>query len=635
MIKNLKKVLIYGIKQQVDIFFKSAQENGFIEFIGSSKKLKRISEPLKEYISAIKVLKKQPKQVQIEEKIAPHLLIKNILHLNQSLEKLFEEKRLVSSEIIRIAPFGHFSKEDMLNLEKEIHRYFQFFTLKKSNKEKLKIPEELIYINSAYDLDYFIAINQARKSYPKMIETFIDLPLDVLIEKKDVIEKQIQKIQKELKHLASYLNYLSKEMINELNVFNLQSAEADAMYPIDASFFAIQAWVAENKFEKLKQITKSLNVAFVEIAIEKNDRVPTCLENKDSARIGEDLITIYDIPSITDKDPSMWVLIFFSIFFGVIVSDAGYGLLYLLIGLFMKFKFKNPKYFLKRFIKLIMILSTSCIIWGTLIGSFFGLGLELDSPKYKYSVLNQIIDKKAAYHMQQKDDVYEEWTVKYPKAKSTKNPQDFLRAAYNDKEPGEEKYEAYDEFKNNVLMEFALLIGVVHIILSFIRYIKRNLSGIGWIIFLIGGYMYFPSLMNATSFLNFFNILDKQVATHIGKILFFSGISFSVVTALIQKRVHGAEEITKSISIFADILSYLRLYALGLAGAITSMTVNNFAASAGIFFGFFLVVFGHAINVLLSIMGGVIHGLRLNFIEWYHYSFEGDGKAFNPLKLIK
>lgn len=631
MIIKLKKILIFGLKKQLDVFFKAAQEKGFIEFFGSTKKAKKVSDSLKDYINAIKILKRQPSQTQAEETISAQILIKNILHLNETLEKFLEELRMITSEIARIAPFGDFALDDLHKLENEIHRYFQFFTIKKSNREKLKIEDELIYINSAYDLDYFVAINHERKTYPKMIEMYIDVPLKVLKEKKELLEEQIQNAQHELKHLAKHLKYIQKELVNELNVFNLDSAKLDSSMPMD-QIFTVQGWVPEDKIENLKLLTKNLNVDFVETQIEKTDRVPTYLENKKSSKIGEDLIKIYDIPSTTDKDPSMWVLIFFAIFFAIIISDAGYGLFYLGIGLLLKWRVKNPKPFLRRFISLILILSTTTIIWGAIIGSFFGLGIDPDSKYDKYSILNQIVYKKTTYHMHEKDDVYQEWTIKYPKIKGAKTAKDFLIKAYN---PEEKKFEAFETFKGNVLMEISLFIGVVHIVCSLFRYLKRNIVALGWIAFLIGGYLYLPSLEDATSFINYFYILDKTLAVEIGKILFFAGIGFAVIVALILKRLHGADEITKSVSIFADVLSYLRLYALSLAGAIMAATVNNFAASAGWFFGIILIIFGHALNLLLNVMGGVIHGLRLNFIEWYHYSFEGDGKLFNPLKLLK
>jgi V/A-type H+-transporting ATPase subunit I len=75
----------------------------------------------------------------------------------------------------------------------------------------------------------------------------------------------------------------------------------------------------------------------------------------------------------------------------------------------------------------------------------------------------------------------------------------------------------------------------------------------------------------------------------------------------------------------------LRLYALGLAGSIMAATFNNVGAAVGFAAGVLVVLLGHGVNILLGTMSGVIHGLRLNFIEWYHYSFDGGGKLFNPL----
>ncbi len=89
------------------------------------------------------------------------------------------------------------------------------------------------------------------------------------------------------------------------------------------------------------------------------------------------------------------------------------------------------------------------------------------------------------------------------------------------------------------------------------------------------------------------------------------------------------------IEVFADVLSYLRLYALALAGSIVANTFNGFGMKMNIFFGVIVIIAGHTLNLSLSIMGGVIHGLRLNFIEWYHYSFDGGGKRHRPLALLK
>lgn len=641
MIIKVKKFLIYGINKQVDVFFEAAQEKGFIEFISKTKKIKRFSSDAKDFITAIKILKKQPLQEQLLETISSKALVAKILHLNQSIEKLLEEQRLVETEISRIEPFGDFSKQQMVDLENNIHRYFQFFTIKRSSRQKVKLSSELIYINSSHDLDYFIAINQERKSYPKMIEIYIENSLELLLERRVVIEKQILYLQKELKQLAAYLTYLSNELIIELNKSSLDIAKGDVSYEIDNSIFAIQAWVPENKVDNLKQLTKNFNVNYEEIAIDKADRIPTCLENKGNSKIGEDLVTIYDIPSINDKDPSMFVLIFFAIFFAIIIGDIGYGLIFLLMSLFLKYKIKKPKPLASRLIKLCMILSIACIGWGALVGSFFGIDASLDGRLNKVTLINQIAIKKAEYHIKNKDLSYKNWTEQFPEMKSAKNATEFLLNG-SMIENGKKKFVVLNSFKNNILMEFSLFMGVVHLTIAFLRYIRRNWAGIGWILFMIGGYLYFPSYLRATSLIHVFNILDKPTAFFLGQILLYSGIGFGMLMGFITKKVAGALDITVMISVFADIMSYVRLYALGLAGVIMADTFNVMGISIiekfglfGIIFGVLIIIFGHIMNISLNIMSGAIHGLRLNFIEWYHYCFEGDGKLFDPLRLLK
>ncbi|MGE0199234.1 MAG: hypothetical protein AB7S94_10820 [Simkaniaceae bacterium] len=120
-----------------------------------------------------------------------------------------------------------------------------------------------------------------------------------------------------------------------------------------------------------------------------------------------------------------------------------------------------------------------------------------------------------------------------------------------------------------------------------------------------------------------------------GQQLLWGGIALAVILALLQNKWAGFIELTKPIELFADVLSYLRIYALGLAAMILANTFNEMGMSLGFAAGFFVILVGHAINIVVGIMGGTIHGLRLNFIEWYHHSFQGGGRMFQPLKLLK
>ena len=196
-------------------------------------------------------------------------------------------------------------------------------------------------------------------------------------------------------------------------------------------------------------------------------------------------------------------------------------------------------------------------------------------------------------------------------------------------------YEAIEIFDRNNLMEISLLFGVIHLVLSFTRNFRRNIAGFGWCIFLVGGYLYFPKILMATSMMNFLNIIPKETAHYYGFHMIYIGVILAVVFALIQKKKAGIAEITNVVGVFGDVLSYLRLYALGIAGMILSQTFNTMAQEINIFVGVFIVIIGHSINMTLGIMGGIIHGLRLNFLEWYNHCFDGGGKIFNPLKLFK
>src|SRR5262249_3321915 len=115
----------------------------------------------------------------------------------------------------------------------------------------------------------------------------------------------------------------------------------------------------------------------------------------------------------------------------------------------------------------------------------------------------------------------------------------------------------------------------------------------------------------------------------------YGGLGLAVILAIVQRRLVGLAEIMHVIQVFADVMSYLRIYALSLAGLIMAATFNRIAASAPVYVGFLILLAVHSLNFSLALIGGLIHGLRLNFIEWYHYSFEGGGKKFNPLTLLK
>jgi len=640
MIVDLHKYLIIGSRTEMDRFFTLAQRAGFMEFIGlSHKKALELPEGAKSLIAAIKIARQHtaPGHEPYIAELDPVRLAEHIVKINSDHEKLLEEQRILKAEIARIAAFGDFSRAELDHLEKEGKRSFQFFCMKSDLAREVTLPPEIIYVGTEYDLDYFVAINKEKTQYPKMIEIVIDRPVGQLHDRLHVLQAELSLAERQIHDSAKALTYLQNGLADYLNEYYLKLAKHDAASPLGDSLFAIEAWIPKTKVKALFGLLSGLDIFAEEISIEERDKIPTYMENKGPGKIGEDLIQVYDTPNWTDKDPSLWILIFFCLFFAMIISDAGYGLIYLCLGLFLKWKFPKVAGFGKRLIKLTIILGSCCIVWGVLTASFFGIQVGPDNPFRKTSFLHYMATKKAEYHMEKKDDVYEEYVKLDPAVVTATDGHDFLVKASHEVN-GRLKYDALDEFYDNILLEFSLFVGLIHISLSFIRYMTRNWGGLGWIIFMVGGYLYFPSFLGATSFVNFMGWVSKPIAYPVGKQMIFIGIGLVFVIALLQKKKWGAlHEVTNVIQVFADVLSYIRLYALALAGMVMADTFNDMGVNrVGLLTGGFLVILvGHLINMTLSVQGGLIHGLRLNFLEWYHYSFEGGGRLFNPLRLRK
>ncbi len=638
MIRDVVKYLILGTREDLDRFFHLAQEQGFMEFISiSQKKSAEAPVAVQNLLQSIKVLKKQPHKDPYQgggDLTLAMQLSERVIELKEDLEKLNEEKRVLETEKARVAPFGDFSMDDIAYIEKMGKKKVQYFCMKTSRREKVKTPDECLFIGTEYDLDYFISISSHTLNPPGMIEMRIDAPLGEIQNRLDFITDAIYRFEHELKDLATYLEFLQEIMVEELNSYNLQSTKKEVAYPLKNALFFIEAWVPQTKVATLYGLIDGMNIHAEQIALDSTDRTPTYLENHGAALIGEDLIKIYDTPATSDKDPSSWVLWFFTFFFAIIVGDAGYGLIFLTVALIIKKKFPQLRGSQKRMLKLFILLSSASIFWGVVTSSYLGLKLAPSNILSQISPTHHLVEKKADYHFKNKDGVYQLWLKKFPNISKATSGKEMLEIA-TEKKKSVTTYPIVDEFFSNIMMEFILILGIVHISLGLLRYLRRNLAGIGWICFLIGGYFYSPSILQATTIPEFMGYITKPVATVFGLQCLYFGVGFAVIVGLIQHRLKGLGEVAHMVQVIADVLSYLRLYALALAGAIMASTFNQEAPALGLVFGFIALLAGHAINMMLALGGGFIHGLRLNFIEWYHYCFDGGGRLFKPLHKLK
>ncbi|MEN9655067.1 MAG: V-type synthase subunit, partial [Chlamydiota bacterium] len=526
MIIDLHKVLLYGAKEEMDRFFMLAQRAGFCEFIGTErKKSLELPPEAKTLVAAIKIAKRHT----IHPADAPAMadgavsFAEKIVAFQAQSETLREQARMVKAEIARICVFGDFSIDELKSLEQETKRVFQFFCMKTDLAHETVLPKELIYVGTEYDLDYFVSIQQERAQYPKMMEILIEEPVGVLRDKQAALHRQIAAVEADLRLHANALYDLQHGLVIWLNEYRLNLAKHDAAIHLNGSLFFIEAWIPATRLDALKGLISHLDVQYEEIAVDPSEPKPTYMENHGASKMGEDLVQIYDTPSPTDKDPSMWVLTFFSLFFAMIISDAGYGLIYLLIGLFLRWKIPNLAGNLRRLVKTILLCATTCILWGVATASYFGIEIGPDNPLRTTSFLHYLASQKAEYHYEHQDDVYHEYVREFPAVAQAQDGHAFLVLAARPTHAGTH-YVALEEFYDNLLMEFSFLVGIIHIGLSLLRYSLRNKANIGWVMFMAGGYLFFPSILDATTLPNILGLISKPVAHFVGEWLVYSGI---------------------------------------------------------------------------------------------------------------
>jgi len=296
----------------------------------------------------------------------PFKLARVVIQNDALLERGHEEERLLKAEISRISPLGDFSLNELRELEKEGKRHIQFFCVKQSKSIKASACDELIYLSTDYDMDYYMSVSTKVESFPEMIEMHIEKTLSELEQELFQVQESIRSAEKELKEDTAYITYLKEHLVHEVNHSELELAQDEVDTHLGESLFAIEAWVPKNRLHGLFPLLEGLGIHAEEISIEKTDRVPTYMENSGFGKIGEDLVHIYDTPATDDRDPSTWVFWSFAVFYAMIISDAGYGLIYLILALFLKKKFgsASASSSAKRFIRLLMTLSVSIIVWG-------------------------------------------------------------------------------------------------------------------------------------------------------------------------------------------------------------------------------------------------------------------------------
>ena len=346
----------------------------------------------------------------------------------------------------------------------------------------------------------------------------------------------------------------------------------------------IGGWIPVNKKADIEAILKKYICYYEYLAPENIDETPVLLKNNKFVQPFECVTEMYSLPASTGYDPNAAMAPFFFVFFGMMLSDAGYGLL-LMIGGFVGAKLLKGN----KLLKMLGYCGISTIIWGFVYGSFFGDALTQISRTFF--------------------DV------------------DFALPIFIDPQKD-----------TMVILVMSFAMGAIHLftgmgIKAYIM-IKR---GHPWQALFDVGFWYFLLIGLPLT-------LVGGVVGQVGMYFAIAGAIGLVLTQgrdkknIVMKFLGGVISLYGITGYFSDVLSYSRIMALGLATGVIATVVNTMGAMVGnSFIGVIVFVmvfiFGHTLNLAINALGSYVHTSRLQYVEFFGKFFEGGGKAFNPLKI--
>ena len=585
MIVKMKRYTFVGPGWEKDRFIRRLQDLGAthialpaeaIEPAQISKELQRVSE-IRRFLARLAVRDSGSKGSADYLKICSR---KEELEKRES--ELLNQLALLKKDQALLEPWGDFEPED-INFLRSRGLNIGFYKMTNRAFERLQSEGLFCHIARRTEGDTtFVAIS-SKPMDPNVPEE--RLPAKRL----SMIDREIQdcadelsRIKKEYQTLAEKAGTLEEAELALKDDYEYSKVLLNTESALDDKVFVLTCWSPLPEGELIKGIGEEFAFGHFCEDPEPEDKVPILMSNKSVFDSGEDLVRIYSYPSYRDFDPSGIVLYAFAALYGLIIGDAGYGLVYLALTGLLHWKVKSRSPLWIRFRRLSYILACSVIFWGIISASYFGISLDADNPLNKVMLINM----------------------------GTKEGQ-------------------------TKAMLFSIILGMIHLSIAMgIRFYRtRNPASIGWIAVMWSGY----ALIYSKKILG----VDNPLATYI----FIAGLI--VVVLFISSSRNPIIRIGLGLydggfglaQLFSDILSYLRVFALGLATMYICVTFNMLAGMPykalpyiGIIPAVFILIFGHGINLALGIMGGVVHGLRLNFLEWYRWCFEGDGVAFKPFK---
>lgn len=428
-----------------------------------------------------------------------------------------------------------------------------------------------------------------------------NLRIEFLLCQVNDLKTKILNAEKEIKSYKGQRNAI-KFMV-DYHEMRVQKYEVVSKLWHSKNVFLLSGFVPQKYEKKLESaLTSKFDVAIDFSNPSAEDEVPVVLQNNGFSSPVEGVLESYSLPGKGEVDPTSVMAIFYYILFGMMLSDAAYGLIIVAGCGFVLAKYKNIKSGMKKALKMFLFCGISTTFWGVLFGSYFGDAIDVVSTTF----FNNPITVPALWFVPLNEPMR--------------------------------------------MLAFSFGIGIVHLFtglfmqlyeLVLARKFKDAIYDVvSWYLLVGGLVIYMLSVPMITEML-VLNFILPPVVGNIGMISTVIGALLILFTAGRESRnpfkrflkgLYGLYGVTGYLS---DILSYSRLLALGLATGVIAQVFNKMGTMAGngpVGIILFLIVFlvGHTMNIAINLLGAYVHTNRLQFVEFFGKFYEGGGRKFSP-----
>lgn len=508
------------------------------------------------------------------------------------IESLRSEQSRLRKEVEELRPWGTFSRKTVSQLEQaDIKLHFYILFIREFDrgidtwKQKYVIQEisrDMLYV-------YFVVAAPVGE-IPDLGAEEVKAPESDYLCKIRALEKIQTEINTYEARMAQCIPYLdvfepqTEALVNELNLHEVARSGARKA---EGTLILLEGWATAKTQEKVDAMLDKAGVFYLKDKPAADDATPVMLKNNKFSSLFETIGNFYAIPKYGTTDLTPYFGPFYALFFGFCLGDAGYGLIYVLAGIFIALKFKES---MGNIGWLVTCCGIGAIIFGILTGSFFGIQLA-EQPIFEG--MKEI----------------------------------FL-----------------DE---NSLFTLALGLGFVHLLFGMsIRVagitrrqgIRYALSTLGWMLVILSSLAAFllPGI-GIAGFTTSSTAYPVMLAVGLFMMLFLNSPGKNPLVNFGTGLWNTYNDIT---GLLSDVLSYIRLFALGLSGAILALVFNDLAVgmSPNIpvvkqLVMLVILLAGHGINLFMSSLGSFVHPMRLTFVEFYkNAGFEASQRRFKPLK---